>query len=177
MADDLPSPPGPPGDQPPTPDWGAAPPPGTPPPSPGTTPPPPTPPPAGAAPQPYPLAPPPANVTPPYQAAPPGQWQGTTAPPAYGYPMAGRPNAPGAVAALVCGLVGIFACPFVGIAGIVMGNKAKKEIRDSGGYYDGEGLATAGLVLGWISIALLVLWAVILVILLATGAFVSTTNY
>ena len=90
--------------------------------------------------------------------------------------MAGRPNAPGAVAALVCGLIGMFVCGLVGIPAIVMGGKAKREIRDSGGYYDGDGLATAGLVLGWISVGLTIVGIAIFVIVLSVGGF-SATRY
>ena len=54
-----------------------------------------------------------------------------------------------AVASLVCGL----AQPFFGlttIPAIVLGYAARGQIRDSGEEEEGSGLATAGLVLGWI---------------------------
>lgn len=57
-----------------------------------------------------------------------------------------------AIAALVCG-VGQFAVPFAGIAAIILGHKARRQIRRTG--EQGEGMARAGLVLGWVGIALM----------------------
>lgn len=48
---------------------------------------------------------------------------------------------------------------FAGIGAVlalVFGYRARKEIRDSAGRKTGSGLATAGIVLGWIGIAILV---------------------
>lgn len=108
---------------------------------------------------------PPGAGAPQYQAPQPG----------YGYQQPGygaaRPNAPSAMTALITGLIGILVCAPVGIAGIIYGKKAKDEIRASGGMYDGDGLATAGLVMGWISVVLFVLTLVwILFILLAASS-------
>ena len=47
-----------------------------------------------------------------------------------------------------CGIFGI-----VGIVAIVTANKAKKLIREQPDLYDGDGLATAGLVIGIIDLA------------------------
>lgn len=55
---------------------------------------------------------------------------------------------PQAVAALVTGLLGVLTCPFVGIAGIVLGSKARREIDSDPQRYTGRAMATAGLVLG-----------------------------
>jgi hypothetical protein len=52
------------------------------------------------------------------------------------------------VAALVTGLLGVLTCPFVGIAGIVLGSKARREIDADPQRYTGRAMATAGLVLG-----------------------------
>lgn len=51
-----------------------------------------------------------------------------------------------AIAALVCG-IGQFAFPLAFIAAIILGHKARRQIRRTG--EDGYGLATAGLVLGY----------------------------
>lgn len=60
-----------------------------------------------------------------------------------------RPRTNGfAVAALVLGIVGL--CGFIGILGLIFGVLAKEKIRQTG--QAGEGLATAGIVLGIISI-------------------------
>jgi hypothetical protein len=56
-----------------------------------------------------------------------------------------------AVLSLVCGL--LFFIPFLFIAAIVFGHLALSEIRKSAGRLKGDGLAIAGLVLGYIQIA------------------------
>jgi len=56
-----------------------------------------------------------------------------------------------AILSLVCGL--LFFIPFLFIAAIVLGHLALSEIRKSAGGLKGEGLAIAGLVLGYIEIA------------------------
>jgi hypothetical protein len=58
-----------------------------------------------------------------------------------------------AIAALVCGIVGIWLFP-AGIAAIVLGRKAQRRIRLSG--EDGHGLAKAGQILGYIGIAVFI---------------------
>ena len=59
---------------------------------------------------------------------------------------AGRPSL-----SLICGL--LFFIPFLFIAAIVLGHLALSEIRKSAGRLKGEGIAIAGLVLGYIEIA------------------------
>lgn len=68
-----------------------------------------------------------------------------------------------AIASLVSGILGWTLVPFIGtLVAIITGHMARAEIRRSGGQLDGDGLAIAGLVLGWISAAL---WLVAIVIL------------
>ena len=77
---------------------------------------------------------------------------------------------PQAVAALVTGLAGLFV-PFVGIAGVVLGSKARREIDSDPHRYTGRGMAQAGFVLGIVGTVftlLLVLGVVALVGLFAT---------
>jgi len=58
-----------------------------------------------------------------------------------------------AVAAFVCGLVGLVIAGFIlGIIAIVFGIQSRKAIDASGGQLKGRGMATAGLVLGIIDI-------------------------
>lgn len=60
-----------------------------------------------------------------------------------------------AVISLVAGILGWSLMPFLGsIAAVVFGHMARGEIRRSHGQLDGDGLAIAGLVLGWINITL-----------------------
>jgi hypothetical protein len=63
-----------------------------------------------------------------------------------------------AVASLVVSILGLIqVLPLIGaIAGIAMGYMARAQIRDSGGAVGGEGLATGGIVVGWLAVALTV---------------------
>jgi hypothetical protein len=96
-------------------------------------------------------------------------------------PSAGRGPRPGAKTdstAIWALVLGIIPC-FWGIPAIVLGGKSKRQIRYSGGRLTGEGLATAGQILGWI-------WVVInvasIILVLANGdtsssGYPSPTTY
>jgi hypothetical protein len=73
------------------------------------------------------------------------------------------PRTPGkATASLVLGLVGMFLFPIIpSILAIVFGGSAKREIDASGGSLTGRGMATAGVVLGWVALAI---WALIIIV-------------
>ncbi len=76
-----------------------------------------------------------------------------------------------AVGALICGILGLFACPLVlSIVAIVLGKQSSKAIRASGGALEGEGVAKAGLILGIIGT---VFWGLFLVffLLIFVGVF------
>lgn len=62
-----------------------------------------------------------------------------------------------ATAALVCGIIGLFFAP-VGIAAVILGFMAHGEINRTGGHQGGRGNATWGIVLGFVAIALWILW-------------------
>lgn len=65
-----------------------------------------------------------------------------------------------AIISLVTGILGITFLPILGsIIAVITGPMAKREIRESRGALSGDGMATAGIVLGWVSIGLLVLGA------------------
>jgi type IV pilus assembly protein PilA len=66
-------------------------------------------------------------------------------------PLGGAKTSGKAVASLICGL--LFFIPLLFIAAIVLGHLALSEIRKSAGRLKGEGMAIAGLVLGYIEIA------------------------
>lgn len=60
-----------------------------------------------------------------------------------------------ATASLILGICAFLVCPLVcSVLAIVYGNKARAEIRASNGWVTGEGQAKAGLILGWVSLAL-----------------------
>jgi hypothetical protein len=92
-------------------------------------------------------APPPgASPPPPPGAPPPSQWEGAA-------PVA-RPTTSGlAVASLVTGL--FFWCFLIpGIVAIVLGFLALEQIADAGGRIKGRGMAIAGIVLGYVGLAI-----------------------
>ena len=63
-----------------------------------------------------------------------------------------------AIVSLVAGVLGWTLLPFLGsIAAVVTGHMARSEIRRAPDRLEGDGLAIAGLVLGYLSIALAVL--------------------
>jgi hypothetical protein len=50
------------------------------------------------------------------------------------------------------------------VVALVLGHRARKEIRDSAGRKTGSGLATAGIVLGWIGIVILVAGVILIAV-------------
>lgn len=63
-----------------------------------------------------------------------------------------------AIASLVLGISGLTVLPLLGsILALIFGYTARKEIREHPELVSGDGLAVAGIVLGWISVALAVL--------------------
>jgi len=60
-----------------------------------------------------------------------------------------------AVASLVCALMMVFSLGLTAIPAVILGNVARGQIRRTG--ERGRGMATAGLVLGWLGIAFFVL--------------------
>jgi hypothetical protein len=75
-------------------------------------------------------------------------------PPSYYAP----PNSTMAVVSLVAGILGWVLLPLIAsVVAVITGHMAKNEIRSSNGRVGGDGLATAGLILGYSS---LVIWGV-----------------
>jgi hypothetical protein len=82
--------------------------------------------------------------------APPGSYGPPGAPEPYGVPR----EAPGAKSALVCGIVSLLCCGVVmGPVAIVEASKAKRAIAMDPSL-TGGGMATTGMILGIIAIAL-----------------------
>ena len=74
------------------------------------------------------------------------------------YQPASLPNSTTAIISLIAGILGLTAIPILGsIVAVVTGHMAKGEIARSGGTIGGGGLATAGLILGYVGIGLTVL--------------------
>ena len=62
-----------------------------------------------------------------------------------------------AIASLITAVLGIPVVP------IVLGMKARTRIRESFGMKDGDGLAIAGIVIGWIQVAIFVIVTVVII--------------
>lgn len=74
--------------------------------------------------------------------------------------------------ALGLGIAGFVLCPLTGVAALILGRQAKEEIRRTG--EDGEGMATAGFVLG---IILCVLMAIGVLFVIAAVAVAPDSGY
>ena len=98
--------------------------------------------------------------------------QAQYAQPVYGQPMyASRPTNGMAIAALVCSLAGILT--FISApVGAVLGHVARRQIRESG--EQGDGMALAGIIVGWIVTGLYVcgcgVYFGFIALILGTGA-------
>ena len=134
------------------------------------------------------------GITPAVQAAPTTTRQSSTtrvyqvpdsSPPAYRVPesnapiynttMVGAPSRTSsmAIVALVLGIISFMGIFLIGgIGAIATGHLARREIRASGGQVGGDGLATAGLVLGYLNVLLSIL-GIIGFCLLVLGAGIS----
>jgi hypothetical protein len=118
-------------------------------------------------------APPPPPPPPPGWAQAPGGYGGyPQGPPGYQqqqYPGYGpvQQNNGLATASMVLGILGCL--PLASIVAIVLGFVARSQIRRSNGTQKGEGMATAGIVLGFV-------WVVIGILLVASGDFTFEAN-
>jgi len=71
-----------------------------------------------------------------------------------------------AITSLITGILGWTILPVVGsLAAIITGHLGKKEIKESHGTLDGNGMATAGLILGYVQLGFFVL--ILIAILIA----------
>ena len=98
------------------------------------------------------------SYTPPPPPPPPGS---------EGYGYATPQTNQKALWSMILGIVSIVCCGLLaGIPALVLGNSARKEIEASRGAQAGAGMAQAGVILGWISIAI----SLLMLILIGTGA-------
>jgi hypothetical protein len=136
-----------------------------PPPAPGSMPPPPPPGPPGA---PNPFAPPPPAPPPGYpQWGPPGQYPGPYPPSG---PWGQKSTNGFAIAALVLGIAGWIVCGVGSILAIIFGFIAQGQIRQSEGRQGGEGMAKAGIILGFIGVALIAVYFIVAVAVSASNS-------
>ena len=110
----------------------------------------------------------------------------STAPPklpAHIKPVSGKPAHPLAIASLVCGLVALLPLGCLGILGVIFlpvaigaiicGHLALKKIRQPDCGTDGRGVAIAGLVTGYLSLAGLALLPILTGFVLAIPMFID----
>ena len=91
------------------------------------------------------------------QVVPPGAQAGAPVNIPNAGPVGVRPSANGkAITSLVCGCIGVCCCftLIASILAVIFGHIAKGEIRASGGQQGGDGMALAGLILGYTGLAL-----------------------
>lgn len=70
-----------------------------------------------------------------------------------------------AIASLTMGVLGLSALPLIGaVLALLFGYRARREIANSG--ERGEGLATAGVILGWVGVGLAALILVVAVVVI-----------
>lgn len=88
-----------------------------------------------------------------------------------------RPTSPLAIASLVSGILGWTLLPLLGsIVAVVTGHMARAEIRRAGGRLSGDGLAIAGLVLGWLALAMAVVGVAMLLVLFGGIAWLAAAH-
>jgi hypothetical protein len=133
-----------------------------------------------------------AAVPPGYAAPPAYPGSGQPAYPAYGqpaYPGADQPGYPGygygapapvvrptntmAIVALVLSLVGL-PCGLTAPVGAIIGHVARRQIRERG--ESGDGMALAGIIVGWIVTALWLVYVAFMIFLLIMAADSSTST-
>ncbi|HWI44162.1 MAG TPA: DUF4190 domain-containing protein [Nocardioides sp.] len=91
----------------------------------------------------------------------------------YGYQPAQTTNGL-AIASLVVSIISITAfCGLTGIVGAILGHVARKQIRERN--QGGAGMALAGIIIGWIGVALVVVFALVMIIAIASDD--SSTTY
>jgi len=85
-------------------------------------------------------------------------------------PQPAARNSTWAVLSLIAGIATWTILPGVtALLAIIFGYVAKKEIRKGNGMVTGGGMATWGLVLGWISVAFVLIGICVVTILMVTG--------
>ena len=97
--------------------------------------------------------PPPGGQQPPAQYPPPQGYPPPQYPPGgYNAPPGSRPNNTLAIVSMIAGIAGMVIPFAASIVAVVCGHVAKNQIRDSQGREGGDGMAVAGIVLGYIGI-------------------------
>ena len=108
-------------------------------------------------------------------------------PPVYpASPMGSQQTHTLAIVSLIFGILGLVGvCPGLGsVIGLVTGYMARNDIRHDLGRYTGDGLATGGIILGWIGVAFwacslcgIVVWLFFAGGMAVLGTFMSTQSH
>ena len=88
------------------------------------------------------------------------------------YPVVANPTSGLAIGALICGIAEIFTLGFAAIPAVILGHLARQNIRRTG--ERGDGMAIAGLVLGYLGIGI---WTLIIIALAAAPQSVIPSSY
>ncbi|HEX5690804.1 MAG TPA: DUF4190 domain-containing protein [Roseiflexaceae bacterium] len=95
-------------------------------------------------------------------------------PPAYSQQVTmptSAPNSTAAVISLVFGILSWVGLVIIGaVVAIIAGHMARREIANSGGRIGGNGMATAGLILGYVHLAVVLLGCAAFFVLILIGA-------
>ncbi|MGD1991599.1 MAG: DUF4190 domain-containing protein [Anaerolineae bacterium] len=76
-----------------------------------------------------------------------------------------RPSSGLAIGSLISSILGLTFLPTIGsIVGLVLGYMARRQIEESMGRMGGEGMAKAGIIIGWIGVGLAVLGICLVVV-------------
>jgi hypothetical protein len=91
------------------------------------------------------------------------------------------PDSSTALISLIAGILGLTFLPLIGsIVALITGYSARREIQESGGTLGGDGMAQAGIILGWIGVGLAVIGAcitgVVLLIPICLATFFATSG-
>ncbi|HEY6308432.1 MAG TPA: DUF4190 domain-containing protein [Candidatus Angelobacter sp.] len=82
-----------------------------------------------------------------------------------------------AVISMVLGILSLVSFSILaGIPAIILGKMSRDNIRANPGRYSGEGMATAGVVMGWISVGLLCGIVVVIIIVIVIAAMAASTH-
>jgi hypothetical protein len=85
-----------------------------------------------------------------------------------GMPVAQRPTNGLAVASLACGIGQIFVWFFGAVAAVILGHMARRQIKQTG--EAGDGMAVAGLALGYVGLVLSVIGTILFIVLVVVLA-------
>jgi hypothetical protein len=92
------------------------------------------------------------------------------------FPPAAPRNSTMALVSLISGIVSWFLLPFIAaIVAVITGHMAKSEIKKSNGMVTGNGMATAGLILGYVQLGLGVCAIFVIAVLAILGPVISNT--